>query len=178
MAAMEAYTARLASFNKSHSATRKRTSEAKGAKSLKWPHKSPTPAQVGAFLAVEAIRMLIYAQLARAGFYYHPTASCPDNATCFLCQSNLDGWEEDDDPIVEHLKHSPACGWAITAYIEQSIENGNPTEEDPMSEGMLSARTMTFGTQWPHENKRGWTCKTQKVFLTRPIAAHLLRASA
>jgi len=77
----------------------------------------------------------------------------------------LDGWEEDDDPIVEHLKHSPACGWAIAVYIEQSIENGNPTEENPMSDGMLSARTMTFGTQWPHENKRGWTCKTQKVFL-------------
>lgn len=34
-----------------------------------------------------------------------------------------------------------------------------------MSEDMLNARMMTFRTQWPHENKRGWTCKTQKVFL-------------
>ena len=115
-------------------------------------------------------------QLAKSGFYYHPTTSCQDNATCFLCQSNLDGWEKDDDPVMEHLKHSPSCGWAITVYTEQSIESGSPAEENPMSEGMLSARLMTFGAQWPHENKRGWTCKTQKVLRNVSAAVTLLRA--
>ena len=50
-------------------------------------------------------------------------------------------------------------------HIERGIESGKPTEENPMSENMLTARTMTFGAHWPHEDKRGWICKTQKVTL-------------
>jgi hypothetical protein len=102
-------------------------------------------------------------QLARAGFFYRPTSSCPDNTTCYLCQSNLDGWEEDDNPTEEHLKHARNCGWAISVCIEQAIEDGNHSLEDPMSQNMRDARYMTFGSNWPHEHKRGWTCKTQKV---------------
>ena len=77
---------------------------------------------------------------------------------------------------MEHLKHSPSCGWAIAMYIERNIESGNPTEENPMSEGMLSSRMMTFGAQWPHEDKRGWICKTRKVFLDLRGSSRLLRA--
>ena len=102
-------------------------------------------------------------QLAKAGFYYKPTSTNPDNATCYLCHCNLDGWEEEDDPIAEHLKHSPSCGWANTASIEQAIENGERDLEDPASEKLMDARAMTFGSTWPHESKRGWVCKTQKV---------------
>ena len=65
--------------------------------------------------------------------------------------------------MTEHLKHSPNCGWAIIAAIEQDIENGSYSLEDPMAERALDARRMTFGSQWPHESKRGWTCKIQKV---------------
>lgn len=104
-------------------------------------------------------------QLARAGFFYNPTSSSPDNTTCYLCQNSLDGWEKDDDAVVEHLKHAPDCGWAITVAIELDIENGSYSLEDPMSEKILNARRMTFGSNWPHENKRGWICKTQKVSL-------------
>ncbi|KAF6224370.1 hypothetical protein HO133_010947 [Letharia lupina] len=143
---MESYAARLASFNTAHPATKKRASNASSGKTLKWPHKNPSPPQ-----------------LARAGFYYQPTSSCPDNTTCYLCKSNLDGWEENDNAVNEHLKHSPNCGWAITIATELEIEDGSQSQEDPMSEMMLDARKMTFGSKWPHENKRGWTCKTQKV---------------
>lgn len=31
---------------------------------------------------------------------------------------------------------------------------------------MLNARKSTFGIAWPHDSKRGWTCKTQKVAYT------------
>lgn len=119
----------------------------------------------GAFSFLETIHssMLTEIQLARAGFYYQPTSSCPDNTTCYLCKSNLDGWEENDNAVNEHLKHSPNCGWAITIATELEIEDGSQSQEDPMSEMMLDARKMTFGSKWPHENKRGWTCKTQKV---------------
>ena len=105
-------------------------------------------------------------QLAAAGFYYHPTPSCPDNVVCYLCRSSLDGWEETDDPIDEHLSHSRSCGWAICAFAEGAIENGYRDLADPLSEGMLEARRMTFAAGWPHENKRGWLCKTQKVNTT------------
>lgn len=102
-------------------------------------------------------------QLAEAGFFYHPTTQSPDNTRCFLCNNSLDGWEADDDAVAEHLKHSPDCGWAINIGIEQQIEAGDLDLEDPMDEKLLSARKMTFGSNWPHENKRGWVCKTQKV---------------
>lgn len=108
--------------------------------------------------------MLTGNQLALAGFFYQPTSSCLDNTTCYLCKSNLDGWEENDNAVEEHLKHSPDCGWAITIATELENEDGSQSQEDPMSERMLDARRMTFGAKWPHEHKRGWTCKTQKVY--------------
>ncbi len=74
----------------------------------------------------------------------------------------MDGWEEDDNAVVEHLKHSPGCGWAINMDIEQQVAD---KLDDPLSEELLNARKMTFGLNWPHENKRGWVCKTQKVTL-------------
>ena len=103
-------------------------------------------------------------QLAQAGFFFAPTSSCPDSVKCYLCQSSLDGWEETDDPIDEHLSHSGQCGWAIAVAIDRAIERGYDNLKDPSSEEMLDARKMTFAG-WPHENKRGWLCKTQKVSL-------------
>ena len=82
---------------------------------------------------------------------------------CYLCKSNLDGWEQNDNAIEEHVKLSPDCGWAITIAIELGVEHGSQSPDDPMSERLLDARKMTFGSKWPHEAKRGWTCKTQKV---------------
>ena len=80
-----------------------------------------------------------------------------------MCAKGLDGWEEEDDPVKEHLNYSPECGWAITMAIEQEVENGLHENEDSMSTKMLEARKSTFSDRWPHENKRGWTCKVQKV---------------
>lgn len=82
---------------------------------------------------------------------------------CFLCRRSLDGWEEDDDPVTEHLKHSPHCGWAINVSIEQRSEQEIRSEEDPLNEKMMDARRETFADRWPHESKKGWTCKTEKA---------------
>ena len=38
---METYEARLASFEKAQAGSKKRNSNSKGAKGVKWPHKSP-----------------------------------------------------------------------------------------------------------------------------------------
>jgi hypothetical protein len=75
----------------------------------------------------------------------------------------LDGWEASDDPIKEHFNYSPNCGVAIHAKIEQDVESRLPIELEPNSEEMMNARKATFRDLWPHEKKRGWACKTQKV---------------
>ncbi|KAI9706140.1 MAG: hypothetical protein M1836_005546 [Candelina mexicana] len=145
---MHTYECRLASFEITHSIAKKRASNAnnKGKKTVHWPHVTPSPAQ-----------------LAKAGFFYRPTASTPDNVSCFLCQKNLDGWEENDIPASEHLHHSPDCGWAINACIELRNEDKERDEKDPLSEEMMEARRATFMDLWPHDGKRGWTCRTEKM---------------
>lgn len=140
------YENRLASFQIAQQVSKRRASNAssKGPKSLKWPHK---------FLSPE--------ELARAGFFHYPSQDSPDNTACFLCRRSLDGWEKGDDPLVEHLKHSPDCGWAIVATIEK--QDGDLSREYPATTRMIEARKATFADKWPHENKKGWKCKTKQL---------------
>ncbi|PMD47483.1 BIR-domain-containing protein [Hyaloscypha variabilis F] len=137
---------RIASFQTAQPISKRRASNAssKAPKSLKWPHK---------FLSAE--------ELAKAGFFYYPTQGNPDNVACFLCHKALDGWEEDDDPLAEHLKHSSECGWAIVATIEK--QDGDLSQEYPTSVRMIEARKATFSDKWPHETKKGWKCKTKQM---------------
>ncbi|KAF7625304.1 putative chromosome segregation protein BIR1 [Aspergillus flavus] len=142
---METFAARLASFDLVLHPEKRRTSSAKAVKSIAWPHRKPSPAE-----------------LAHAGFYYNPYETNPDNTTCFLCHRALDGWEEEDNPITEHLKHANDCGWAVMMDIQQ--HSSNPAEiEDPTSDKIREARLATFGTSWPHDGKRGWVCQSEKM---------------
>ncbi|XP_029012974.1 baculoviral IAP repeat-containing protein 5b [Betta splendens] len=50
-------------------------------------------------------------KMARAGFVHCPSENEPDVACCFFCLIELEGWEPDDDPLFEHLKRSPKCGF-------------------------------------------------------------------
>ncbi|KAF3397846.1 Protein bir1 [Penicillium rolfsii] len=142
---METFAARLASFDAVLKLEKRRSSTTKGSNVIAWPHQSPSPAE-----------------LAHAGFYYKPYETNPDNTTCFQCNRALDGWEEDDNPITEHLKHSPDCAWAIMMDIQQGSSNP-ATIEDPNSERITQARIGTFGTSWPHDGKRGWVCQSDKM---------------
>ncbi|EKD19651.1 uncharacterized protein L3040_002006 [Drepanopeziza brunnea f. sp. 'multigermtubi'] len=140
------YEARLASFLTPQPLSKRRASNAstKGGKSVKWPH-----------------RFLSGAELAKAGFFFHPLPSNPDNVVCFLCHKALDGWEEGDDPLAEHLKHSSDCGWAILAAVEKQVADFGL--EHPSSSRMIEARQATFADKWPHESKKGWKCKVQQM---------------
>ncbi|KAL5045323.1 hypothetical protein BDW71DRAFT_184081, partial [Aspergillus fruticulosus] len=141
---METFSARLATFDLVLHPGR-RSSSAKSAKPISWPHSKPSPAE-----------------LAYAGFFYNPYETNPDNTTCFLCRRALDGWEEDDNPITEHLKHAKDCGWAVMMDIQQ--RSSNPAEiEDPTSEPIVQARLATFGDSWPHDGKKGWMCHSDKM---------------
>ncbi|KAK1244587.1 hypothetical protein MKX07_003386 [Trichoderma sp. CBMAI-0711] len=137
------YEARLASFQKT---TKKRgsTTGGRAGKALNWPHKQ-----------------ISITSLARAGFVFRPSPESPDNTVCFLCEKGLDGWEAGDDPVYEHVKHAPHCGWAIVAAIEADI--GDYGREDPNDPDMVDARRATFADRWPHENKKGWKCKTKQL---------------
>lgn len=105
-------------------------------------------------------------QLARAGFYFEPTADKPDNVVCYLCHARIGGWEDDDSPIEEHLRLSPRCGWAIVTAIEAGL--GDYNMDDPSHPSMMEARKATFAKMWPHEGKRAWKCKTKQVRLCFP----------
>ncbi|KAI9658087.1 MAG: hypothetical protein M1821_002747 [Bathelium mastoideum] len=143
---------RLATFEQPHHLKKRRASSSTKKKAttttstVTWPHKTPTP---------EA--------LARAGFFYKPSSTNPDNVTCFICESSLDGWEPFDEPASEHLQHSKSCGWAIYADIGLRLDDPNRQEVDPSSDEMIEARKMTFRDQWPHDSKKGWKCKTTKM---------------
>lgn len=84
-----------------------------------------------------------------------------DNVQCFLCRRSICGWTSGDEPLAEHLKLSPDCGWAITSCIEAKV--GDIHMENPMSTRMVEARKATFGDLWPHEGKKGWKCKTKQL---------------
>ena len=75
-----------------------------------------------------------------------------------MCKRALDAWEEEDDPIVEHLRLSEDCAWAMIVGTGHGA-----LDADPMSTTMVQARKATFATGWPHDGKRGWTCKGDKL---------------
>ncbi|KAB5577973.1 hypothetical protein GE09DRAFT_1214186 [Coniochaeta sp. 2T2.1] len=141
------YENRLASFKGPQPISKRRTSTAssRAPKALTWPHKKLPPAS-----------------FAKAGFVFQPTPSNPDNVVCFLCDKHLDGWEEDDNPLIEHLKHVPDCGWAIVAAVEAEL--GEYAKVHPLDPRMVEARKATFGSgRWPYDGKKGWKCKTKQL---------------
>lgn len=166
------YENRLASFHGPQRVTKRRASTAatsRAPKTLSWPHKSIKPADVRIlhplclpFLTLKRVLSRVcFLQMAKAGFFFQPLPSNPDNVVCFLCNKALDGWEEDDRPLEEHLKHSPECGWAITAAVDAEL--GDYAREDPRDALMSEARKATFAGRWPHESRKGWSCKTKQV---------------
>ncbi|XP_011862878.1 PREDICTED: baculoviral IAP repeat-containing protein 5 [Vollenhovia emeryi] len=47
--------------------------------------------------------------MAEAGFYVVGGKDEPDLVECFICSKQLNGWEPDDDPWDEHVKHNSDC---------------------------------------------------------------------
>jgi hypothetical protein len=94
---MDGLQARLQSFKKSK---RVKNPTKSSTTTLKWPHPQDFTANP--------------ATLAEAGFYYDPSYDDPDNVTCFNCEKQLAGWEEEDDPYVIHWnKCAQTCCWAV-----------------------------------------------------------------
>jgi hypothetical protein len=47
--------------------------------------------------------------MANAGFIYAPVEDSNDNVQCPYCETALDGWEMQDDPVHEHQRRRPNC---------------------------------------------------------------------
>lgn len=94
---METFQTRLSSFKKSKRV--KNPTKSSSTTTLKWPHPPEFRANPET--------------LADAGFYYDPSYEDPDNVTCYMCEKELGGWEEDDDPFLIHWeKCGQNCCWA------------------------------------------------------------------
>ncbi|KAL4646154.1 baculoviral IAP repeat-containing protein 5.1-like [Arapaima gigas] len=50
-------------------------------------------------------------QMTKAGFVHCPSENEPDVVCCFFCLKELEGWEPEDNPWLEHIKRSPNCGF-------------------------------------------------------------------
>lgn len=74
-------------------------------------------------------------KMAKAGFYHTPTTDYPDCVTCYACMKELDGWEQNDDPLKEHQKHSSGC-----PFIKLAKDEDHMTFEDIIN--LESARQM------------------------------------
>lgn len=62
---------------------------------------------------------------------------------------------------MEHIKHSPTCGWAIMTAIEADL--GEYRQLHPLEPALIDARKATFGGRWPYESKKGFKCKTKQL---------------
>jgi baculoviral IAP repeat-containing protein 5 len=59
--------------------------------------------------------------MAQAGWYSCGGTAEPDLAQCFVCGKQLDGWEGDDDPWMEHRKHKADCPFVKLGKKEEDL---------------------------------------------------------
>lgn len=155
---METLEGRLASFKLQ--STRRKVNEPYASTSA-WPH-HPTRFSVTP------------ATLAAAGFYHDPTESAPDNVTCVYCSKGLEGWENGDDALDEHLKRivdkdtQAKCPWATIMGVKRDFDLFGPEEldggkHDPSAEYLVAARKKTFGNWWKFDGKKGWKPTSDRV---------------
>ncbi|KAJ2930028.1 hypothetical protein H1R20_g7060, partial [Candolleomyces eurysporus] len=152
---MECLQSRIDSFSKTKRV--KNPSKPSSSIALKWPHPDSFKATPDT--------------LAEAGFFYDPSADDPDNVTCFMCEKELGGWEEDDDPFDIHFdKCAQKCGWANTRCgLRRDMDrHGRFVFSDksrlPTGKAMEKARLDTFnaGDGWIHDGVRGHGANSKK----------------
>lgn len=114
------------------------------------------------------------ATLAAAGFRYDPTPSGDDNVTCVYCSRGLEGWEEGDDALDEHLKRHDSftgeqCPWATVMGAKRDYEAARSrgtslaTLEEPTTSRLENARRNTFGKWWTFDGKKNWKPTSGRV---------------
>ncbi|EMD31913.1 hypothetical protein CERSUDRAFT_127086 [Gelatoporia subvermispora B] len=71
-------------------------------------------------------------KMAKAGFVYTPQGEGDDTATCLYCNLSLSGWDEDDDPMAEHLKRENKSGTPCPFFQSTQQQSlGKSTSKPP-----------------------------------------------
>ncbi|KAF7243658.1 Baculoviral IAP repeat-containing protein 5.1 [Varanus komodoensis] len=82
--------------------------------------------------------------MANAGFIHCPNVGEPDVAKCFFCLIELEGWEPEHDPWLEHSKRSKdSCG-----FLSLSKNVGDLTVEEYYELEMERVRIFLCKTGW------------------------------
>ena len=53
--------------------------------------------------------------------FYLYVSDCSDAVRCFQCGIGLSGWEEEDDPYVEHARWAPRCEYIIAKKGQEFV---------------------------------------------------------
>ncbi|CAL8258303.1 baculoviral IAP repeat-containing protein 5b [Gadus morhua] len=71
-------------------------------------------------------------KMAMAGLVHCPSDNEPDIACCFYCLLELEGWEPDDNPRIEHINRSPNCRFLTTGkdFSELTVAEFHHMEQD------------------------------------------------
>jgi hypothetical protein len=61
-------------------------------------------------------------ELAEAGLYFDSKCcSLYDNVSCFYCGLELNEWDIDVEPIIEHLRFAPTCAFANLVHLQENF---------------------------------------------------------
>lgn len=94
-------------------------------------------------------------KMAEAGFYWTGTKRENDTATCFVCGKTLDGWEPQDDPWKEHVKHAPQCEFAKLSCPERNLTVSQFLEIlGTVVKGSIEKTCKAFKSSFVRENEK------------------------
>ncbi|KAG5420586.1 hypothetical protein I9W82_002467 [Candida metapsilosis] len=74
--------------------------------------------------------------LADAGFIYSPRYAGDDRVVCPYCRCALDSWDEQDDPIDEHLSNTSTYCYFLDKYVERKQGGKKRDEKSPFDESI------------------------------------------
>ena len=81
-------------------------------------------------------------EMAEAGFYYLQNQ---DRVQCIYCEIVLDGWHAEDDPLLEHARHSPRCSFIVGNDVKNIPIRADPVRGlvDDFPTGMFVVTTIS-----------------------------------
>ncbi|XP_019409429.1 PREDICTED: baculoviral IAP repeat-containing protein 5.1-like [Crocodylus porosus] len=106
--------------------------------------------------------------MAKAGFIHCPNENEPDVAKCFFCLIELEGWEPNDDPWLEHTKRPSNCGFlSLTkSFDDLTVEEYYLLEMDRLRTFLCKTGRSTI---WSFEKE---VAATRKRLLDHFVSKH------
>ncbi|KAH8264476.1 hypothetical protein KR038_008936 [Drosophila bunnanda] len=119
-----------------------------------WPFPETSPCSISKSRVLMLFIVTRALQMAEAGFYWTGTKRENDTATCFVCGKTLDGWEADDEPWKEHLKHAPQCEFVKVGCAEKELTVTQFLEIlGTVVKGSIIKNVKTFKLSFTRENE-------------------------